>query len=108
MDRIYTMYFSYKRGKFLVGLQDNRKIHQNFPINKLHYKTVCISCNMGRRDMYAQSPRAAGSRDNSIHIRQITTAHVASNMYHFFYAKNLPNLVAPQCSFTLHRNGYSL
>ena len=36
---------------------------------------------MGMRDLpdvYAQSPRAEG-----IHIRQITRAHVTSNMYHF-------------------------
>ena len=42
---------------------------------------TCNSCNMGTRDlpdMYAQSPRAEG-----IHIRQITRAHVTSNMYHF-------------------------
>ena len=42
---------------------------------------TCKSCNMGMRDfpdMYAQSPRAEG-----IHIRQITRAHVTSNMYHF-------------------------
>ena len=36
---------------------------------------------MGARDlpdMYARSPR-----DEGIHIRQITSAHVTSNMYHF-------------------------
>ena len=41
---------------------------------------------MGARDlpdMYARSPRAAGPRDEGIHIRQITSAHVTSNMYHF-------------------------
>ena len=64
-------------------------------------KNVCNSCcNMGTRDlpdMYAQSPRAAGQRAEGIHIspraagqraegihiRQITRAHVTSNMYHF-------------------------
>ena len=43
--------------------------------------TTCNSCNMSMRDlpdMYAQSPTATG-----IHIRQITCAHVANNMYHF-------------------------
>ena len=42
---------------------------------------ICNSCNMGARDlpdMYARSPR-----DEGIHIRQITSAHVTSNMYHF-------------------------
>ena len=41
---------------------------------------------MGTRDlpdMYAQSLRAAGPRAEGIHIRQITRAHVTSNMYHF-------------------------
>jgi len=38
---------------------------------------------MGTRDlpdMYAQSPRAAGLRAEGIHIRQITSAHVTTNM----------------------------
>ena len=46
---------------------------------------LCNSCNMGARDlpdMYARSPRAAGPRDEGIHIRQIMSAHVTSNMYH--------------------------
>ena len=34
-------------------------------------------------DMYTRSPRAAGSRDESIHIRQITNGHVTTIMYHF-------------------------
>jgi len=44
---------------------------------------LCNSCNMGTRDlpdMYAQSPRAAGPRAEGIHIRQITNAHVTTNM----------------------------
>ena len=39
---------------------------------------LCDSCNMGMSDlpdMYAQSPRAEG-----IHIRQIISAHVTTNM----------------------------
>ena len=39
---------------------------------------ICNSCNMVMNDspdMYAQSPRAEG-----IHIRQITSAHVTTNM----------------------------
>ena len=38
---------------------------------------------MGRMDlpdMYAQSPRAAGTRAEGIHIRQIPTAHVTTDM----------------------------
>jgi len=55
---------------------------------KLKFKFVYLicSCNMGMRDlpdMYAQSPRAIGPRDEGIHIRQITSTHVTSNMYHF-------------------------
>jgi len=41
---------------------------------------------MGTRDlpdMYAQSLRAASPRAEDIHIRHITSAHVATNMYHF-------------------------
>ena len=34
-------------------------------------------------DMYARSPRAAGPRDEGIHIRQITNGHVTTIMYHF-------------------------
>ena len=42
-----------------------------------------ITCNMGARDlpdMYVQSLRAY------IHIRQIMSAHVTSNMYQFWYS----------------------
>jgi len=41
---------------------------------------------MGTRDlpdMYAQSPRAAGPRAEGIHIGQIMSAHVTTNMQHF-------------------------
>ena len=34
-------------------------------------------------DMYTRSPRAAGPRDEDVHIRQNTSAHVATIMYHF-------------------------
>ena len=47
---------------------------------------ICNSCNMAMRDlpdMYTRSPRAAGPRDEGIHIRQITNGHVTSIMYHF-------------------------
>ena len=44
---------------------------------------ICNSCNIGTcdmPDMYAQSPRAAGPRAEGIHIRQITSAYVTTNM----------------------------
>ena len=44
---------------------------------------VCNSCNIGTSDlpdMYAQSLRAAGPRAEGIHIRQITSAYVTTNM----------------------------
>ena len=46
-----------------------------------YFLFTCDSCNMDTSnlpDMYAQSPRAAGAK--GIHIRQITSAHVATNM----------------------------
>ena len=57
----------------------------------LNIQLLCISCNIGRRDlpdMYTQSARATGPRAEGIHIRQIPTAHVTSDMYHFRYSKN--------------------
>ena len=33
-------------------------------------------------DMYAGSPRAVGLRAEGIHIKQITSAHVTTIMYH--------------------------
>ena len=47
---------------------------------------VSNGCNMGARDlsdMYARSPRAAGPREEGMHVRQITSAHVTNDMYHF-------------------------
>ena len=44
---------------------------------------ICNSCNMGTRDlpdMYAQGPRATDLWAEGIHIRQITRAHVTSNI----------------------------
>ena len=41
------------------------------------------SCNIGTSDlpdMYAQSPRATDPRAEGIHIRQITSAYVTTNM----------------------------
>ena len=34
-------------------------------------------------DMYARGPRAAGPRDEGMHIRQIPHGHVTTIMYHF-------------------------
>ena len=45
---------------------------------------VCISYNMGTSalpDMYARVPRAEG-----IHISQSTSAHVITNMSHFWHS----------------------
>ena len=50
---------------------------------------ICISYNMGTSalpDMYARSPRAAGPRAEGIHIRQSTSAHVITNMLHFWHS----------------------
>ena len=49
-----------------------------------HDHDICNSCNMGSRDlpdMYAWGLGAAGPAEG-IHIKQITRAHVTSNMYH--------------------------
>ena len=72
-------------------------------------KAICNSCNMGVRDlpyMYARSPRATGLRAEGIHIRQITSAHVTSNMYHFRHSKNLPKPTG-FCFAYLYNNEYS-
>ena len=69
---------------------------------------LCNSCNMGVRDlpdMYAQSPRAAGPRTEGIHIRQIMSAHVTSNMHHFRHSKNLLKLTG-FCFAYLYNNEY--
>ena len=45
--------------------------------------TTSNSCNIGVSDlpdMYTQSPRAAGLRAEGIHIRQIMSAYVITNM----------------------------
>ena len=34
-------------------------------------------------DMYSQGPRAAGPTVEDVYIRQITSAHVTTNMYTF-------------------------
>ena len=50
---------------------------------------ICMvnnGCNMGARDlpdMYDRSQRATGLRDEGMHIRQIMSAHVTNDMYHF-------------------------
>ena len=48
---------------------------------------LCDSCNMDMSDlpnMYAQSPRDAGPIAEGIHIRQITSAHVTTNIRNTF------------------------
>ena len=53
------------------------------------YIYICISYNMGTSalpDMYARSPRATGPRAEGIHIRQSTSAHVITNMLHFWHS----------------------
>jgi len=60
--------------------------------NSLQYQDgqICNSCNMGMGDlpdMCTLSPRAEG-----IYIRQITNAHVTSNMYHLW---SMGKLIAP-------------
>ena len=62
------------------------------PSLSVSYWGTYISCNMGRRDlpdMHARSPRDTGSRAEGIHIREILTAHVTNDMYHFWHSKNL-------------------
>ena len=49
----------------------------------LKWGTTCKGCNMGMGDLsniYAQSLRATGPRDDGIHMKQITNAHVTSVM----------------------------
>ena len=56
----------------------------SIPMKK--YNGTCNNFNMGMKDlpdMYAQCPRTASPRAEGICIRQITRAHVTSNMYHF-------------------------
>ena len=68
------------------------KCMKSLPILCLQEVAICIeantswiriSCNMGMRDlpdMYARSPRAAGPRAEAIHIRQIPSVHVTTDM----------------------------
>ena len=43
-------------------------------------------------DMYAQSQRAVVPKGEGIHIRQIMSVHVTSNMHPFRHSKAHPNL----------------
>ena len=50
-------------------------------------KMLLYSCNMGTSglpDIYTQSTRAAGPRAEGVYIRQTTSAHVTTVMYHLF------------------------
>ena len=42
--------------------------------------SICNSCIMDTSDLLAQNQRATGPRAEGIHIRQITCAHVTTNM----------------------------
>ena len=67
-------------GLWLVVRTWFNKQHELYAIKN---KLICNSCNIGTSDlpdMYAQSPRAAGPRAKGIHIRQITSAYVTTNM----------------------------
>ena len=58
-------------------------VHICTDVHVCKYVHVCNSCNIGISDlpnMYAQTSRAAGPRAESIHIRQITSAYVTTNM----------------------------
>ena len=61
-------------------------------------KIIYVIDNMGIKDltnMYAQSPRATGPSAQGIHIRQITSDYVSSNMYqqyHLQHSKIHPNI----------------
>ena len=55
----------------------------HFPFDLMCQSSICNSCNTGTRDLpdiYAQSLRGAGQRAEGIHIRQITSAYVTTNM----------------------------
>ena len=71
---------SYKAETFTIDLPVISTDNGPFRLASQH---TCNSCNMGMRDlpdMYTRSPRAAGPRAEGIHIRQITSAHVTTNM----------------------------
>ena len=55
---------------------------------------TCVSCNMGKRDFHDMyiCLRVAGLRVEGIYIKQITTAHITSDMYHFRHTKN-PSII---------------
>ena len=72
-------------GYWQVGLHQDDKEKTAFCTSE----GLCISYNMGTSalpDMYARSPRAAGPRAEGIHIRQSTSAHVITNMLHFWHS----------------------
>ena len=65
---------------------------------------VANRCNMAMRDLpdvYAQGPRATGSRAEGIHIRQIKNGHVTSIMYHFVPIVTTPEVLLPHVIVTL-------
>ena len=61
-------------------------VYTKIPCGAKQWLIVSISYNMGMSalpNMYARSPRAEG-----IHIRQSTSAHVITNMLHFWHSEN--------------------
>ena len=64
------------------------------------YPYTCNSCNTGMGalpDMYADAREYAAPESKCRHIRQCTSAFVATNMLHFQHSKNQPE-VAIHCS----------
>ena len=72
-------------------------------------QATCNSYNMDSRDrpdMYIW-PRAAASRAEGTHIRQVISTYVTCNMYHFRLSKNHPYLQFAALAICYNK-GYSL
>ena len=60
-------------------------------LKRLPLRCISNNCNNGTRglpDIYAQSARVADPMADGIHIGQIMSTHVTSNVYHFQQSKN--------------------
>ena len=60
-------------------------IYQANPSCPCYNLYICYSYTMdtsGLPDMYTRSPRAAGPRAEGVHIRQTTSGHGITDMYH--------------------------
>ena len=67
---------------------------------------TCNSCNTGKSavpDMYTVTRRPEGECK---HIRQCTSTCVATNMLHFQYSKNLPNLLLITLPIYIAKNSH--